>query len=150
MNGMFPGNPGDSGLAVKVAKIMEAGSFWHSLPHEKDVGACDSDGRITRFYKRVAKHGKYLHPIRRILNGTLSEHASGLWFHSADQYVRFMVTRVFPRATAGNAKRLLMVAIEELSHPVLSIQAVAGSVLNSKKPARPGIPLYVLPPVASD
>ena len=62
---------------------------------------------------------------------------------------KFMVTRVYSRATAGNAKRFLMDLLGALPFPLLSVQADGGSEFmagfeDACEELR--VPLHVLPP----
>jgi len=62
---------------------------------------------------------------------------------------RFMVARVFTRATAGNARRFLMDLVGALPFPLLSIQVDGGSEFMAdfeEACEQLGIPLHVLPP----
>ena len=62
---------------------------------------------------------------------------------------KFMVTRVYSRATAGNAKRFLMDLLGALPFPLLSVQVDGGSEFmagfeDACEERR--VPLHVLPP----
>ena len=62
---------------------------------------------------------------------------------------RFMVTRVYSRATAGNARRFLMDLVGALPFPLLSIQVDGGSEFMAdfeEACEALGVPLHVLPP----
>ena len=62
---------------------------------------------------------------------------------------RFMVTRVYSRATAGNARRFLMDLLGTLPFPLLSIQVDGGSEFMAEFEntcEQLGVPLHVLPP----
>ena len=62
---------------------------------------------------------------------------------------KFMVTRVYSRATAGNARRFLMDLLGELPIPLLSVQVDGGSEFMADFEdacQRLGVPLHVLPP----
>ncbi|MCY3624176.1 MAG: integrase core domain-containing protein [Gammaproteobacteria bacterium] len=60
-----------------------------------------------------------------------------------------MVTRVYSRATAGNARRFLMDLLGELPIPLLSVQVDGGSEFMADFEdacQKLGVPLHVLPP----
>ena len=62
---------------------------------------------------------------------------------------KFMVTRVYSRATAGNAKRFLMDLLGALPFPLLSVQVDGGSEFMAAFEdacQEQGVPLHVLPP----
>ena len=62
---------------------------------------------------------------------------------------KFMVTRVYSRATAGNARRFLMDLLGALPFPLLSIQVDGGSEFMADFEdacEELGVPLHVLPP----
>ena len=70
-------------------------------------------------------------------------------FRAICPVTRFMTTRVYSRATAGNSRRFLMDLLETLPFPLLSIQVDGGSEFmaqfeNACEQLR--IPLRVLPP----
>ena len=70
-------------------------------------------------------------------------------FRAICPVTKFMTTRVYSRATAGNARRFLMDLLETLPFPLLSIQVDGGSEFmaqfeNACEQLR--IPLRVLPP----
>ena len=62
---------------------------------------------------------------------------------------KFMVTRVYSRATAGNARRFLMDLVGTLPFPLRSLQVDGGSEFMAEFEntcERLGVPLHVLPP----
>ena len=62
---------------------------------------------------------------------------------------KFMVARVYSRATAGNARRFLMDLIGTLPFPLLSVQVDGGSEFMAEFETaceQLGVPLHVLPP----
>ncbi len=62
---------------------------------------------------------------------------------------RFMVTRVYSRATAGNARRFLMDLLGTLPFPLLSVQVDGGGEFMAEFEdtcEQLGVPLHVLPP----
>ena len=62
---------------------------------------------------------------------------------------KFMVTRVYSRATAGNARRFLMDLVGALPFPLLSVQVDGGSEFMAEFEngcEETGVPLLVLPP----
>ena len=70
-------------------------------------------------------------------------------FRAACPVSRFMATRVYSRATAGNAKRFLLDILGELPFPLLSVQVDGGGEFMADFESACedlGIPLHVLPP----
>ena len=70
-------------------------------------------------------------------------------FRAACPVSKFMATRVYSRATAGNAKRFLLDIPGELPFPLVSIQVDGGSEFMAAFEdacAELDIPLRVLPP----
>ena len=70
-------------------------------------------------------------------------------FRAACPVSKFMATRVYSRATAGNAKRFLLDILGELPFPLISIQVDGGSEFMAAFEdacAELDIPLRVLPP----
>ena len=70
-------------------------------------------------------------------------------FRAVCPVTRFMVARVYGRATAGNAKRFLLDLLDTLPFPLLSVQVDGGSEFMAdfeRVCEELGVPLHVLPP----
>ncbi len=118
------------------------------------------EGRIKpkrlRRFEKWAKRWKYTAKPRRPGERVQVDHMTYTCagqtlkeFRAVCPDSRFMVTRVYSRATAGNAKRFLMALANTLPFPLLSLQVDGGSEFMAEFEnacEQLNVPLFVLPP----
>ena len=143
-----------------VGRIIERGPGGRGDPPRVLLHRASARGRVKpkrrRRFAKWARRWKYGSKARRVGELVQVDHMTYVCdrrtlkeFRAVCPVSRFMVTRVYSRATAGNSTRFLMDLLGTLPCPLLSIQVNGGNEFMAEFEntcEQLGVPLHVLPP----